>query len=264
LIFDLMQSRSQITVSVIMPAHNVEKYIGEAIGSVLGQHGAAFELLILDDASKDGTWGQIQACTNDSRTRVWRFRKQKGAGAARNYLIARARGRYLAFCDADDKLLPGFLQKMVRALNQNPRVGVAYTDRLVEVRPGKFKRGRRSRGPAETWDLLDGTISNGGTIVRRALVRKAGGYRKDLPCLEDYELFWRLRAITRFVYLKGKPLYVYRQRPGSMTVQFKNKSRSIRLRLLRQVILQRYGFRVRWPAKISPVHKRNLGKWAGW
>ncbi len=229
-----------------MPARNVEDYVDEAIRSVLGQRGVAFELLIADDASTDKTWSQIRTYKDDPRVRLWHFQKQKGEGAARNYLIARAKGRYLVSCDADDKFLPGFLQTMVRALNQNPGVGVAYMDRLVEVRPGKFKRGRRSRGPAETWDLLDGTISNGGTIVRRVLVRKAGGYREDLPYMLDCELFWRLGEITRFIYLKGKPLYVYRQRPGSLTAQFKSKSHSIRLKLLRQVIRQRYGFRARW------------------
>ncbi len=253
----------KVLVSVIMPARNVEKYVDEAIRSVLEQRGTVFELLVADDASTDGTWDRIQACRPNTKMRTWRFREHKGVGAARNYLIAHARGRYLAFCDADDKMLPGLLRALCLALDRNPQAGVAYTDRLVNDSSGRLRLRLRSRGPVETWDLIEGTISNGGAIVRRSLIKKVGGFRQDLSYLEDCELFWRLAEVTRFVYVKGKPLYFYRQRPGSLTEQFKKKASTIQSKLLREIIKRRYGIRVRWPAKISPMPKRNLGKWAG-
>ena len=229
-----------------MPAHNVEAYVEEAIRSVLSQRGVSSELLVADDASTDVTWDRIRAYRDNPRLRFWRFRKRHGPGATRNYLMDRAQGVYLSFCDADDVMLPGHLRAMVRALNHDPGAGVVYTDRLIRNRSGKLHRSCRSRGPAETWDLFEGPISNGGTLVRRTLIRKLGGYRTDLPILEDYDLFWKLSEVTRFIYLRGKPLYFYRKRPGSLSSQSKRKHSLIQRGLLRGVILRRYGFRVPW------------------
>jgi len=241
-----MNSNCRPTVSVIMPAHNVDPYIEEAIRSVLNQRAVSYELLIVDDASTDHTWDRIRAFQKDPRVRAWRLRKRRGAGAARNYLFARARGAYLSFCDADDRMLPGYLWTMVRALNRDPKAGVVYTDRLVRDQSNRLRPLPRSRGPAETWDLFEGPISNVGTLVRRALVRKVGGYRTDLPCLEDYDFFWRLAEVTQFLYLKGKPLYFYRKRPGSLSSRFKQKHSAIQRSLLREVIFRRYRVRVPW------------------
>ena len=241
-----MRPKSKIVVSVIMPAHNVESYIEEAIQSVLDQRGVTYELLIVDDASTDQTWDCIRSFQKDPRVRAWRLRKRRGFGAASNYLFARARGAYLSSCDADDKLLPGCLRTLVRALDRNPGVGVVYSDRLVRDRSGRLRPDRRSRGPAETWDLIEGPVSNVGTLMRRGLIRKVGGYRTDLPYLPDYDLFWRLAEATRFLYLKGRPLYFYRKRPDSLTNQYKRKRSTIQLSLLRDVISRRYGFQSKW------------------
>lgn len=230
----------------MMPAHNVAPYIEEAIQSVLDQRGVSHELLIVDDASTDHTWDLIRSFQKDSRVRAWRLRKRRGFGAASNYLFARARGAYFSSCDADDKLLPGYLRTLVRALDRNPRVGVVYSNRLVRDRSGRFRPDHRSRGPAETWDLVEGPISNVGTLIRRGLIRKVGGYRTDLPYLPDYDFFWRLAEVTKFLYLKGKPLYFYRQRPDSLTNQYKRKRSAIQRNLLRQVIARRYGFHPSW------------------
>jgi glycosyltransferase involved in cell wall biosynthesis len=234
---------SKIQISVIMPARNVQHYIDESIQSVLDQRGVAFELLVADDASTDKTWERIRSHQNSSRLRAWRFSRRKGVGAARNYLMARAKGRYLALCDADDKLLPGFLRFFTRALDRNPKVGVAYGDRWVNLKSGALRRLER---PSLSWDIPQGTLSNPGTIVRRSVIAKVGGYRTDLPYMEDCEWFWRLSEVTTFLRVRGKPLYFYRQRSGSLSNQFKNKSHQVKLKLLREVIRRRYGFSVPW------------------
>lgn len=233
-------------VSVIMPARNVERYVDEAVRSVLDQRAVSFELLIADDHSTDTTWDRIKTYRNDPGVRVWRFRKKKGPGAAYNYLITRARGRYIAHCDADDRLLPGFLIKVVNAFQRNPDVGAVSTRRISQYRDHAVRTAMRKIGSAKAWDLIGGAISNGGTAVRRDLLVKAGGYRTDLPYLEDCELFWRLGEMTRILPLKGKPLYFYRKRRGSLTDRFKKMGQKIRLKLLREVIQRRYGVRPRW------------------
>ncbi len=233
-------------ISVIMPARNVDKYLDEAVRSVLDQRGVAFELLIVDDASTDGTWDRINGYRADPRVQVWRFRKIRGPGAARNFLIARARGRIVVPCDADDRLLSGFLRTVSRAFLRNPNVGVIHTRRISRYQTHRVRDAARDLGPAKAWDLIGGALSNPGTAVRRDLMIKAGGYRKDLPYLEDCELFWRLAEVTRILPLTGKPLYFYRKRRGSLTDRFKKTGHKIRLKILREVIQRRYGVRPGW------------------
>lgn len=100
-------------VSVVMPAYNGELYLDEAIGSVLAQDFKDFELICIDDGSQDRTGGIFDghaAC--DGRICVV-HQENRGLGAARNVGIRLARGRYIMFIDADDKLAPGALSRMV-------------------------------------------------------------------------------------------------------------------------------------------------------
>lgn len=229
-----------------MPARNVEQYVDEAVSSVLSQRGVSFELLVAEDASTDATWERIKAYKADPRVRLWRFKKRRGPGAAYNHLIACAKGRYIAHCDADDRFLSGFLAQAVKTLQKNPRAGAVSARRVSEYRTRGVEAQMRKVGVAKTWDLIGGAVSNGGTMVRRMLLIKLGGYRTDLPYLEDCELFWRLAEVSRILPLKGKPLYFYRKRRGSLTERFKKRGQAIRLKLVREVIRRRYGILPKW------------------
>ncbi len=229
-----------------MPARNVQKYVEEAILSVLGQRGVDFELLIMDDASQDETWMRIRKYKKDPRVRAWKSAKRKGPAAARNFLVSRARGKYLSFCDADDRFLPGFLKRLSGELERNPKAGVVYCDRLLLKGNGRphLKKDKR---PSGQWDLTEGVIGNPGTMIRRFLFQKVGGYRADLPYLEDCEFFSRLAERTDFLHLKTRPLYGYRKRRrGSLSKKFKKIRGRYYLEIVRKMILRRYGFKVRW------------------
>lgn len=233
-------------VSVIMPARNAEPYIDEAVNSVLAQKGVPFELLIAEDASTDGTRDCLKKYGDDSRMRVWRFQKRKGSARARNFLMSRARGKYLAFCDADDKMLPGFTAVFSKALKSHPGFGGVYGDRLIYKRTGKSVRRCLDRRPSGKWDLIEGAISGGGAMIRRSLIRKTGGFQTDLTYLEDCEFFSRLAEAAPFLFLKGKPLYQYRRSPTTLTTKFMKKRHEYDLKILRRAILRRYGFKVPW------------------
>ena len=144
-----------------MPAHNAEAFIDRAIRSVLNQKGVSFELLVGDDASTDKTWKHISAYRFHPGVRVFRFRRRLGAAAARNRLIAAAKGRYISICDADDRLLPGNLLILTRALNKRPSAGVVYGDLYIKSPGGKLRVKRRFvHGRA--WDILGGVFPHGG------------------------------------------------------------------------------------------------------
>ncbi|MBD2175764.1 glycosyltransferase family 2 protein [Pseudanabaena sp. FACHB-1998] len=111
-------------VSVIVPVYNVEKYIEETIRSVLSQTFTDFELIIVDDESKDRS---IEICKSftDSRIKII-HQKNRGLAGARNTGIRHAQGEYLALLDSDDVWRSSKLEKHIQHLDQNPSLGISY------------------------------------------------------------------------------------------------------------------------------------------
>ncbi len=228
-----------------MPAYNAAPSIDLAIRSVLDQKKVPFELLIGDDASTDGTWKKIQNHVSDPRVRAFRFTRNQGVAVTRNRLIAKARGKYLSFCDADDILLPSNLFVLSRILDRRPSVGVAYGDLYWRSLRGRLKIKHRFR-PKKSWDLLGGCFNNCGTLIRRSAMRKAGGYRAQFKFLEDCDLFLRLSELTHFYFHSGRPLYLQKQSRGSLSDQPFKKQRETSRILLRDTIQRRYGRKIKW------------------
>lgn len=235
----------RVKVSVVMPVYNAAPSIGDAIRSVLRQKNIRFELLIGDDGSTDSTWKVIREFSADPRVRVFRFRRNRGVAATSNRLIARARGKYISSCDADDRLLPGNLSRLARVLDSRPSYGVAYADSFVISVSGKKIKSRRFE-PETSWELLGGRFANGGTLIRKSLVRKIGGYRTQFAFLEDCDLFVRLSEITKFYYLRGKPLYRQQKTKGSLSDQSQKKLRQVSQSILRDALKRRYDYKIRW------------------
>lgn len=108
-------------ISVIIPVYNAEKYIRETVESVLQQREEDWELLLVDDCSTDGTWRMLEelaAGYPDRRIRIFRQEANQGAARARNRGLEEARGRYIAYLDADDLWLPEKLEKQLRFMNE--------------------------------------------------------------------------------------------------------------------------------------------------
>ncbi len=110
-------------VSVMMPAYNVEKYIGEAIESILNQTFQDYELIIIDDGSKDATYQVMQKYAQKSdKIRIFQNEKNEGLVFTRNRLLELAEGEYLAALDSDDISLLDRLEKQVNFLDKNPDI----------------------------------------------------------------------------------------------------------------------------------------------
>jgi teichuronic acid biosynthesis glycosyltransferase TuaG len=107
-------------VSIITPTYNSEAFIAQTIASVQNQTYQSWEMIIVDDCSSDGTIEIVQKCTdNDSRIQLYKLAINSGAGVARNYAINLAKGRYIAFLDADDLWKSQKLKKQVNFLLEN-------------------------------------------------------------------------------------------------------------------------------------------------
>lgn len=207
-------------VTVAMPARDVAPFVGEAVDSVLAQDFDDFELLIVDDASSDGTREVAERHAGaDPRVRIRRNSERLGSGATRNGILARARGAYFLPCDADDVLLPGAVRRLAAALDVHPDVGVVYADilRLVTDEHGLQQPPRVvGRDHREHWDLQSNVVNHGGSLMRVEQMRLVGGYAVGrVP--DDWGLFLKLAEVTEIRYLPGWLSYIWRVRPGSQT-----------------------------------------------
>ena len=113
-------------VSVVIPTHNRANLVGRAIQSVLDQTYRDFELIVVDDASTDGT-EEVTKALNDNRIRYIHHMMNRGASGARNTGIENANGEYIAFLNDDDEWLPEYLDQMISFLEAKDRsIGLVY------------------------------------------------------------------------------------------------------------------------------------------
>lgn len=130
-------NQNKTAISVIMPVYNSEKYLSACVESILMQDFDDYELLLIDDGSTDGSPSICDAfAEKDSRVRV--FHKENGGICeARNFGMERARGRYIAFSDHDDIVLPGFLSENYRALEESQADIVKFGRKGMLIRAEK-------------------------------------------------------------------------------------------------------------------------------
>lgn len=117
--------KKNILVSIITPVYNSEKYIADTINSVLSQTYKNWEMLIVDDCSKDDT-ANVIAQFNDPRIKYFKLSQNSGAAVARNEALEMAQGKYIAFLDADDMWKSEKLEKQLEFMIKN-RIGFSFT-----------------------------------------------------------------------------------------------------------------------------------------
>lgn len=190
-------------VSVLMPAFNAEKYITLAIDSILGQTFSDFELIIFNDGSTDRT-GEIIHQFNDPRIVLIDSQENIGLVRARNTLVSKARGRYIAFLDADDIAMSDRLQIQTAflELDQVDICGGAYHSYYEAT--GKMKASKQRYTDADIRALL--TIASSlcnPTVMGKAAIFKKFPYRSGKNYAEDYSLWIEIAlAGYRFANLK--------------------------------------------------------------
>ena len=198
----------EILVSVIMPAYNCEKYIAEAIQSVL-QQSEALELIIVEDASSDKTEDVIQSFLHDARVIYIKNQINLGAAASRNKGIELARGKYIAFLDADDCWEPDKLQKQTALMEAKTAV-LSSTGRIIVDEAGKPTGKTIEIKETVTYsELLKGNVLNTSGVMVLASVAKKYPMVKD--CLhEDYIMWLSILKEYQIAYGLNEPLLRYR------------------------------------------------------
>jgi len=205
-------------VTVMMAVYNAERYLRQAIESILGQTFDDFELLIIDDGSTDSSPAIIRSYS-DARIRVLRNESNSGVAYSRKRALLNARGHFVAVLDADDVSFPRRLEIQVAFLDTHLDVVVVCSGREVVDENGKVLQ--VNRGVLDHlsmhWRLLFGNpIANSSTMFRRVMALEVGGYdEKRLYGPEDYDLWSRLANRGKIAQLDN-PLVQYREHSDSL------------------------------------------------
>jgi len=196
-------------VSVIIPTYNRAALVAAAVASVKAQTYRDFEIIVVDDASTDGTF---EALTTGREFRVLRHPHRRGVAAARNLGVAAARGEWLAFLDSDDLWLPDKLARQFLLLEGQPELRLCQTDETWVrrgVRVNKPAAHRKVAGQIFLPSLGRCMISPSAVMLNRRLLEDHGGFDETLPAAEDYDLW--LRLTWRYeVGLVDEPLVIKR------------------------------------------------------
>lgn len=204
-------------VSVIMPSYNTGRLLCESIDSILSQTYPHLELLISDDHSSDAETISIlkEYARKDPRVKVFFLEKNGGAGVARNNSIKHATGRYIAFCDSDDRWLPEKLEKQL-AFMQAKDCCLSFTSYFTCTYDGTI-RGKVIVPKTLTLsqEKKDNKI---GCLTAIYDTQKHGKfYMPTIRKRQDWALFLNILKKCNKAYALQEPLAIYRDVPGSIS-----------------------------------------------
>jgi glycosyltransferase involved in cell wall biosynthesis len=244
------------TVSVIVPCHNAADFLAATIESVLQQELPDWELILVDDGSRDSTW-EIMSRYIGSDSRIAGFRKDnEGTSRTRNYGFARSTpaARYLIFLDHDDQLEPDALRKLCVYMDAHPEVGLLgcqYRD--IGADGSRLGTGKRSRWvpgilfPRELRDdeadtpfvaFFCATGQGPFAMYRRSVYQQTDGWEAGFWPHEDTDMFCQMALLAKVHYLP-QALYLKRTHPAQgMSDGFR--------------VQQSYGsFRAKWDNRLA-------------
>ena len=206
-----------------MSVYNGEKYLKEAIESILNQTFRDFDFIVIDDGSTDGTADILARYQQmDNRIRVY-HQENKGITASRNRGCQLAKGEYIAVMDADDVSLPERLARQVEYLNAHPEVGVlGGCMEMINENGVPQNKVRTPTTPGMIrWSLLFGCcMVHSSVMMRRDVVERLGFYNPEITLAEDYDLWGRASEITKLANLP-EFLIEYRMWEGNATSRHK-------------------------------------------
>jgi glycosyltransferase involved in cell wall biosynthesis len=215
-------------VSVIIPCYGGERFIRDAIASVLSQAGADIEVIVVDDGSPDASVAVVEAI-GDPRIRVVRHDRNRGIAAARNTGLRAAQGDLVAFLDQDDLWLPGRVEAQLRELDR-PRasggVGLVFCDVVNRDVSGREWR-LPVRVPACVHELepvpllarilAHNFVNLGSALMRRSVATAAGSFDEAIHGgSDDLDLILRAAEHSRFAHV-ARVYFVHRVHERNFT-----------------------------------------------
>jgi glycosyltransferase involved in cell wall biosynthesis len=208
-----------VTLSVVIPAFNVEKYILSAIQSVLDQTYKDLEVIVVNDGSTDST-AEVAASVQDKRLKII-SQENTGLPGARNAGIRVAQGKYVGFVDGDDFWYPPKAAIHIEVLEKYPDIDLTFSWwKVVNEFSGDTGRfGNIPQNRIGLEELLLRNNANTSTVIaRKEILEKAGFFDQTLTSLEDIDLWLRIaRLKPKNFFCIQRILSAYRMRPGQMS-----------------------------------------------
>ncbi len=187
-------------VSIVMPAYNAQRYINDAIGSVINQTYENWELLVVDDYSSDNTKNIIENFQkNDSRIKPIFLSKNGGKPSiAKNVALQTVKGKYIAFLDSDDMWLEEKLQKQVSFMEENPNYALTYTGSYWIDASGyeinrllpEYKSGYLLQRMLSRYEINNQSVMLKKELLNHTLMK----FNEKITIGEDYNLFMHIIA----------------------------------------------------------------------
>lgn len=212
-----------VEVTVLMSVYNGERFLREAMDSVLQQTFSNWEFLIVDDGSTDETWKILSNyAENDQRIVLHRNENNLGLAKSLNMGIQAAKGGYIARFDSDDMCLPARLERQVEALNSSP--GIAVVGAWMQDIDEKGERLNVRRGAWESYAhyffallRLQTYLYHPSVMFRKTVIQKLGGYDESLVVGQDLDLWVRLAQAGYDARIIQEPLMYYRVHDEQLT-----------------------------------------------
>lgn len=211
-------------ISVVLAAYNAVKHVEAAVRSVLSQSYRDFELIVLDDASSDGTADRVEQI-GDDRLIVVRGQKNAGQTELLNLGIAQARGEYIARMDADDLCESSRFAVQVAYLDRYPNVSLVASNAIL-IDDAGAPHGRTTTLPSAgllLWEMAwRCPIMHPSVMFRRDFVQKLGGFDPQFLA-QDYDLWIRIIHAGGKIAVLPEFLIQYRTSPGQQTSVFRQR-----------------------------------------
>ncbi len=199
-------------VSIITPVFNREQSIKRSALGVLNQTFTDWEWIIIDDCSTDNTFEVVQAF-NDSRILALRMPSNKGAAAARNVGIFKARGEFISFLDSDDSYEADFIRSSVELLRIKKEVGFIWTGYRLKFLNHSIEKNWTPDKHQNPYNVFLRELKIGigaGVTIRRIVFEKIGVFDESLPAAEDSDLFLRISKAFSYDYIEEPLINIYR------------------------------------------------------
>lgn len=207
-----MDNLDKFHVSVIMPLYNTEKYVKEAIDSLLVQSLLPLEIIVIDDCSTDSSYEIVKEIADTNNLiKLFKLSKNMGVSAARNYGINLAVGNWILFLDADDIVTPKLIEKMLERLkclsqmNMNKWL-LAYSAFQQIDNSGNplgiIYGAQRELDEIFGYELIrNDIISPSGVMIHKQSTKNVGGFDEGIKYSEDWDLWLKVAQIGGFAYI---------------------------------------------------------------
>lgn len=239
-------------ISVIIPAYNEEKYISEAIESILNQTFEGFSVTIMDDCSTDSTWDIVQKyCKKDSRIKAYKNEENLYIASNRNRGIKRVSGKYIVWQDADDISLPHRLETLVNFMEESPEVGIcgSYIESFNENGVLDTRKYFTKDDELRNNIFRFSPVAQPAAIVRRKCFEEFGYFDLAYPPAEDLEMSFRIGKKYKFANIP-EVLLRYREHGSSATHTRKNRQLRATLEIRKKYAVG-HGYKMNYGDKLA-------------